>query len=330
LDVTDNVEIRYRWYKEIIGEGDYYPLKDITPNDVYDKTNFKYVESNNGTSAQYCTLSPEYYQIEKKQIREYKKVYNTSYVLIEGINYDNNIKIYYDNKLINFMIISNENNQLKINLKKQYMCDKLLFYIENDAEYTISLYLDLNFETEILSKKLENEKISNPDSTWITENTKFITYTTYENLSESIFNKLIKETTICSYKEKYVYKYNVTKEYYDDNYHSHVDGYIKDINDYKIYYNYEPIVNTVEITKEKLIDIPQVEYVYVEKEIKENDSSQHLECPQEIKKEPVNKITKEIIEKEVFKIPKKMYIIILILLMTIILLIIKLYRKYVE
>lgn len=264
-------------------------------------------------------------------MKEYKKVSNVLYVLIEGVDNNNNVKIYYDNKLVNYLIISNENSQIKINLKKQYLCDKLLFYIEETEEYTITLYADENFENELLSKKISNEKITIPDKTWITEKTKFSTYKTHGELEESVFNKFVKETSICSYKEKYVYKYNVTKEYYDDNYYFNLDGYIKDLNDYKIYYNQKPITNNVTITEEKKIEIPLIEYIYVENE---NDSSKNIELKQENPKETIT-VTKEItkdkiIEKEVFKIPKKIYIIISILLLFITILIVKLYRKSVE
>ena len=37
-DVTEDIEVRYKWYKEIItGEGEYYPLQKITEEDRYDK-----------------------------------------------------------------------------------------------------------------------------------------------------------------------------------------------------------------------------------------------------------------------------------------------------
>lgn len=35
-----------------------------------------------------------------------------------------------------------------------------------------------------------------------------------------------------------VYKYNIEKEYYDDNYHINVDGYIRDLDNSKTYYRY--------------------------------------------------------------------------------------------
>ena len=257
--------------------------------------------------------------------------YPASYVLIENINYDDNVKIYYDNELIDFSIISKENNKVKINLKKARICDKLLFYVDTNDEYTISLYIDLSFEQQTLSKTIKNEKVSTPDSTWITSNTKTYLYFTNEKINESDITKLLSETINCSYKEKYIYKYEVTKEYYDNNYYLNIDGYIKDINDYKIYYKGEPITNTIEIIQEKIVEVPKIEYMYIEKEIKENDSSKQTECPEKEITETVIETKTEFVEKEIFKIPKQVYIIIFMLLIVSALLAIKLlYIKYVE
>lgn len=314
----------------IESDGKYYPLKDITSTDKIDKNNIKYVGAGNTYSKENCSLPPEFYSIEKNTLREYKTTYDASYVLIENINYDNNVKIYHDNKIINFSIISTEDNKVKINLNKPYLSDTLLFYIDSDEEYTITLYMDLSFNKEIVSKKITNEKISIPDSTWITENTQFRTIITYGKIDETSITKLKSETTTCSYKEKYVYKYEVKREYYDDNYYSNIEGYIKDINDYKIYYKGKPIVNAVEIIKEKTVEIPQIEYIYTENKMQENDSSQKTECQETKTAEKIIETKTEIVEKKISEIPKKVYVIISVLSMIIILLIIKLYRKYVE
>ena len=45
-DVTEDIEVRYKWYKEIqTGEGEYYPLRKITEEDRYNKNDFKYVDT---------------------------------------------------------------------------------------------------------------------------------------------------------------------------------------------------------------------------------------------------------------------------------------------
>jgi len=329
-DVTDDIEIRYKWYKEVTSEdGGYYPLKEITENDKVDLTNIKYV-LHDASSPNYCSLSPEYYLIHKEYIREYRKIQDASYVLIENISPDTDIQIYHNDEPINFRIMSTEDNQIKINLNKPYSCGKLLFYVDSNGKYKISLYTDLIFKKILLSKELENTKISITDETWITKKTKFYNYTTTIELVEDEFTKLQYEELTCKYSEKYVYKYEVIKEYYDDDYHLNVDGYIKDENDYRFFYKGEPIIitNTIEIVREQIIKEPQIEYVYIENEDnrEKDDSSQETGCSIETKTE----IKRQIIEKEIFKIPKKIYIIIFLLTVLVFLLVIKLIKKHVE
>lgn len=326
-EITNDIEIRYKWYKEIVSdEGEYYLLKDINKGDRIDENNIKYGVPST-YEIEYCSLPSEYYQKEETYIREYQKVLDAAYVIIENINYDNNIKIYYDNQELNFGILSNENNIIKINLRGAYSCDKLLFFVNSNTNYKITLYRDLGFKKEIMSQNIENAKIAIPDKTWINKNTKYTTYTTQDKIEESDFVTLISETISCSYKEKYIYKYNVTKEYYDNDYHAYIEGYTKDTNDYKVFYTGEPIANTIEIITEKIVKEPKIEYVYIEqeKEIQKNDSSQEIQCSPEI----ITKTKTEIVEKEIFKIPIKIYIIISMLIITIIVLIIKLCKKYV-
>lgn len=334
-EITNDIEIRYKWYKEVI-TGDYYPLKNITSEDKIDITKLKYGNYSSSYKESYCSLSPYYYLIEEKEKYIYQKVSDIRYVLLENFNYDNNIKIYYQNEPLEFKIISNENSQLKIDLNYLYQSESLLFIIDHPDNYKIGLYLNNDFQDEIISKKISGENIIVPDKTWITNNTVF--WTTYAKIKykTSDLTKLISVKRECRYREKYVYKYTIKKEYYDDQYHLEIDGYTKDINDYKIFYKGEPLVNTIEITKEiikeKLVKVPQIEYVYIETEQKENkiDSSQQKnEVTANLNNNCLENIKTEIIEKEVQKIPKKIYIIIFVLIAIIIILVIKIYKKYV-
>lgn len=339
-DVTDEIEIRYKWYKEIISqEGEYYPLKNITDTDKVDINNIKYIGGSE-YSSKYCELPQEYYKKTEQYTRVYQKTHDASYVLIENVNSSDDIKIYDDNKLIKYSVISIEENKIKINLRSPYLCNKLLFFVDTDKKYKISIYNDLTFKNLILSKEIENEKITMPDATWITEKTKFHKYTTSEKIEESDFTKLVSEELSCSYKEKYIYKYDVIKEYYDDNYHLNVDGYTKDETDYRLFYKGEPITitNTIEVIKEKIIEVPQIikepkiEYVYIEKENNEpkNNPSQEKECSEVPIIETKTETKTQVVEKENFKIPKKIYIVILLLIIIIVALILKLFRKNVD
>lgn len=322
IEVTDDIEIRYRWYKEII-TGEYIPLKDIKENDLYDQKNIKY-SNQSDFDASYCDLPREYYEIEMQQYRTYLKVDNIKNIILENFNYDNNIKIYSKAKEIKFDIISYENNVLKLELGQKCICKDLIFYITGNQNYKISLYSNNTFMHPVVYKTIQNEVVFSPDRSWIQEETKFMEYNTpYVYEKHDLFYQ-IRQYYMCRYKEKYVYKYNIKKEYYDENYYKHLEGYKKDEQDYKIFYKGKPLINNIEIIKEKIVEVPKevskIEYIYVEKENNNRiDSSQFNECKDGIKT--------KYIEKEITKIPKKIYIYIVILVIIIILLIIKLLKK---
>lgn len=331
-EITNDIEIRYKWYKEVI-TGDYYPQKDIQEGDLIDSKNITYGKSS-AWKEEYCDLSPDSYMLQKKVTINYRRVNNVRYVILENYSFNGeinkNIQIYQDNKLINYDVISNGANKLKIDLKKLYMCQTLVFFIHSNSKYKITLYADVNLTKEVVAKEIQDEKILIPDKTWITPKTVFTTeITSKEYVSSDLFLETSR-TYKCSYKEKYIYKYEIQREYYDDNYHLNVDGYIKDAEDYKIYYKETPITNIIEITKEKIVKQPQIEYIYIpsENNIQETDSSKIKECPTQIKTQIKTKI--ETVEKETFKVPKIIYLIIIILILIIIFLSTKLYKKYVE
>lgn len=329
-EISSDIEIRYRWYKEIeIGE--YYPLKDINKEDLIDKSKIIFGDYSLWKDKN-CNLSETYYEVSRKIKYKYKRAESVRYVLIENFDYKNNLKIYNKNKEINYKIISNENSKITIDLNQLYLGETLLFYITGAKNYKIGLYTYEDLKKEVISKTIGDETIIIPDKTWITEKSSFVEEFTNQEYENSDLTTLLKKYYECRYREKYVYKYEIEREYYDDNYYVNVEGYIKDTKDFKVYYKGEPITNVVEIIKEKIIKEPQTKYIYIENKndeqqnepsnnIKENDSSKEKVCPQ-IKE-------KEIEIKEVTKIPKIIYITIFILGMVIILLILKIYKKYV-
>lgn len=332
-EITSDVEIRYKWYKEII-TGDYYPSKDISSDDKIDKNKIRYGNYSEWKS-NYCNLSPEHYEITSRKRYKYNKVESVRYILLENFEYKDNIKIYYENKPLEYKIISQDNNQIKIELNHLYLAETLLFYITDVTNYKIALYRTILFDKEVISKQIQDEEILIPDKTWINENSSFVEEITGESYKNSDLTKKISSYDECRYREKYVYKYEIEREYYDENYYKDVEGYIKDINDYKFYYKGEPITNTIEIIKEKIVKEPQTEYIYIEnkeinkssKETTENDPSKDKEIINELECQPI--IKKEVKIKEVFKIPKMVYILVSVLVVIITILIIKLSKKYV-
>lgn len=327
-EITNDLEIRYKWYKEVL-KGDYYLLKDKKEGYIVDEDKIKFGPVSDWNEEN-CNLPNNYYSKELNFKRTYKKVDNVRFVKLEFFNFNNNVKIYHNNEEIDYRIISVDTSTMIINLIKEYMADNLVFYIQDATNYRITLYKDEYLSNVILSKYIENEDLLIPDKTWIHKHTYYINYYTTDILKETDLTKKISQVQICRVREIYAYKYKITKEYYDDNYHLNVDGYIKDKNDYKIFYEEKPITNIVEITKEKIVKEPKIEYIYIpsENEIEKFDSSEKIECIPEIKKELKTEI--KTIQKEIYKVPKKIYIIITILLLVIILLIIKLCKKYVD
>lgn len=319
-EVTQDVEIKYKWYKEII-EGDYYPLKEEKEGYLIDEFNIKYGDYSLW-SEENCRLSDKYYLKDYRIIRVYEKIRDVRYVKLENFRFNNNIKIYQNNQPLNYDILYNKNNMVKIDLKQEYRSETLTFFIENSQNYEISLYTNKEFTDYIISKQITNETLLIPDKTWITQNTIFNTTYTEEIYNNSDLTIKIREYNVCKYREKYVYKYQIKKEYYDDEYHENVDGYIKDTNDYKVLYKGEPITNNVEIIKERIVKDPQIEYIYIPKEntIEKNDSSKEI---QEENCHP--KVKAEIKERIIYKVPKKVYLI--IILPIIIFLIMKLLKK---
>lgn len=319
-DVTEDIEIRYKWYKEIIDEnGKYYPLRKITSEDKYDKNNYKFIRSVS-INAETCSYPNEFYLIEKINFKKYKKTYDAKIAVIENVDPQTEIKIHYENQVLNYKIISHENDTMVIDLNGEKLCDRLMFYINTDNKYKMSLYRDREQKQIIIAKELENQKISIPNNTWILPETQF-DYTSYIMISynTSSLTELIGSKEMCASYEKYVYKYDVAKEYYDDNYHTYVEGYIKDENDYRMYYKGEPLIitNTIEITKEKIKEVPKIEYVYLEKEVN------NTEPPKACEKEIQTKIETKIIEKKIKEIPKKIYLIVASLFLIITVLLIK-------
>lgn len=337
-DITDEIEIKYKWYKEII-TGDYYPLQEQQEGYIVDMDKIKYGSVSTWSNAN-CKLPSNYYFKEYDFEMTYESVKSIRYVEIKDITFSDNIKIFYNNEMIDYRVITNEENLIVLDLKRNYRADTLIFYIDTEKEYQITLYNTKYLTTPILYKLVSSNTPLIPDETWKTSTTKYENHYTIEEFKETTLTKKIRQEQICRTTEILVYKYKVEREYYDDNYHLYIDGYLKDTNNYKIFYKENPIINTIEITKEitkeKIIKQPQIEYIYLpsENEIQKIDSSKNKEnieskeCTPKIKTEIKTEI--KTIEKEIFKTPKRVYIIITIFILLIVFLLIKLYKKYVD
>lgn len=320
---TDNIsKVEYKWYKEEKIEETYYPKKDKLLGFNEDENQIKfgdYSEWNN----KYCSYSKDYYSVEEKELNKYRKVINTRYIELEynprNIPHDSfkEIKIFYEQKNINYKVIKNDEYVVKIDLEKEYDTEKLSFYIDIDSRYLI--YLSNNIELTKLSlgylvmPQFDGKELKINDKWIINESTFVDELTNEENDDSKLKYKLGKEKS-CRIREIYTYRYKLKRKYYDDNYHIFIDGYIPDIDNSIIYY-------LDENNKINKINNNTSNYEYEEKiETGLNSNSKNNY------KENQTYITKYI-DKEVKKIPLIIYIIIFFLVVIIITQSIKIMKK---
>ena len=319
----DNIAyIKYKWYIEERVDTKYYPKKDNLSGYYEDPTIVKYSEQTQWSKS-YCKYNQDNYLIESLSVPKYKKPIDTKYITLNislgiGVKNYKNIKIFYDEKQINYEVLTNNSNITKLELEKQYDTLHIHFYIETELKYSISLFNDAELTKLSISYSVNPEQdgfILYPTKEWISPNTIFIQEATTGTPPASPLIKDITNEAICRVKEINTLRYKIKKKYYDDNYHTYVEGYLPDINERIIYYK-----ETTTSTKETPIVKTKIETKI--KNIKEKIYEYLL--PQ-----------KETIYKEVYKdkyiykkiIPKKIYIIIIILFIIILIETIKILFK---
>lgn len=322
---TDNIsKVEYKWYKEEKIEETYYPKKDKLLGFNEDENQIKfgdYSEWNN----KYCSYSKDYYSVEEKELNKYRKVINTRYIELEynprNIPHDSfkEIKIFYDNNIINYKIIKNDEYVIKIELEKEYDTEKLSFYIDIDSRYLI--YLSNNIELTKLAlgylvmPQFDGKKIEINDN-WIIKESTFVDELIIDEIDNSKLKYKIGKENSCRIREIYTYRYKEKRKYYDDNYHVFIDGYIPDIENQIIYYSDKN--DTVNITK-------NIESNYKNKTNEDEITIKNEDKTKNIKEE--QKYITKYIDKEVKKIPLIIYITIFFLVFIIIIQSIKIMKK---
>jgi len=337
-NITNQSQIKYKWYKEEFVDGMYYPKKDKLNGYVEDITNIKYSDYS-VWNKEYCNYSLENYILDKKTKYIYQIVSGTKYIKLENISHKdiNEIQIFYRKNLLNYEIIENTEEIIKIELNNFYETNDLWFYIDTDKEYDIVLSGYKDYSTTNLSKHIKQEKFLLPDKTWLTEKTMYATHYTEIPLITTDFIKLKNSETICRVKEIETYRYKINKIYFDDNYYTFIENYLPDKNDYIIEYNGQIPKETITITKTETIK--EKEYIYLENsEIQQNEQLNIIKQETEIKNNEQSE-SKPIIEtkyvekevlKEIKKVPKTIYVVILFLLLIIITETIVIIKKKVE
>lgn len=338
-------ETRYRFYKEEI-EGEYLisdTLNKYKYNDIND-----YIYSEFSDWQEVC--EGEYANIENKILYPYKKlVVDTNYIQIRGLTKDisfDDIKIYANEEEVSYEIVEcddctksynyiTSNEKLILKLDNTYPSMSLSFYIKANSNYPniiyrIETYYDENFE-KIGIAYVANSNLNTfkPDERWLYLAMESDIMYSEVPVVEDTNTVIYPSKNMCRYQEKMTYYYNINKVYYDDNYYTNIDGYIKDTNDYKVYYRY--LIND---NKEKIEDnyINNNDSINEDKIITENtndnilsEEEQNIDIMETIISENTNKSENE--KKEVpivntmsinKQIPIIKYIILIVIILTLI------------
>lgn len=361
-DITDDIEIRTKWYREE-EVGQYHPKGDDLLGYIENPDKIKYSETS-GYSPSNCLLPTENYNIYKTHIYKYKYVSFTRYITLTNFEYNDNITVFYQGNKQSYDIISNDNNKVVLKLSQAVSTEYLLFFIDYEKAYNITLSFDEELQTIALSKDIDGEKVLIPDHTWLSENTYYRTSTSTVNIINNDLVIHMGSSDTCRYQRIYTYRYKIEKIYYDDNYHHFVEGYLPDMSDIKVYYKGEELIKTVEVpvyekiieyvTKYQTIEVPKevIKTIEIPKEIiktvevpvetiktievcskKESSNTKLCECPETNDSScPPSTIT-EVVSleqiKEFVKLPKLIHFLVLSFAPFVIIIVFLTIKKYV-
>lgn len=240
-------KIEYKWYKEERVEGIYYPKKEKLSGFYEDESDIQYGEFSEWDN-KYCTYSKEYYDVEKDDVNKYKKIINTRYIELSynprGTPHERfkEIKIFYENKIINHRVIRDDEYSMRLELEKEYETPKLSFYIDLDSIYLIYLSNNIEFSKLSVAKRIMPQfdgKESKVDESWIFSESTFVDELTNEEVKNSQLIRPIGVEKACRIREIYTYRYKIERKYFDDSYHVYVENYIPDIENIIIHYSKE-------------------------------------------------------------------------------------------
>ena len=321
-NITEDTELKFKWYKENVIEELYYPKKDNLPDYLEDVTKIEYGEYSDWNS-EYCDYSSDYYLIENKIISSYDKLDKVKYIRINNASATcpsgrcwDEVKVYYNNENLSYKVLSDNYYGLLLELPNYYEPEKLLFYIKTEHQQVIYLSKNKDIPPIMISSPASIENIRVLDDNWQATDESYINVEIEGDQPNIPLIKNIQIRKVCRVSEIKTYRYKVEKEYYDDNYYSFLENYIPDINDYIVYYN-KQLPETKEIIKKVIVPKIEKEYIYLPDE---NDNS---ECENITNPEEKIIYKTEYIDKIKNKIPISIYFIFIGLIIIIIFLIIK-------
>ena len=332
IDVTADVNIKYKWYKEEVEEL-YYPkgmeLSDYIENDSI----VKYGEFSDWDS-EYCSYSSDNYIISKKDIITYDRLDKIRYALFQNASTTcssgkciNNVEIYYHNQKIEYKKIRDNYYGLLFDLENEYDPSELLFYVDTDHLYILYLSKEKNIPPIVIESPATNKKIIAMDTTWAIRDLAYVSTQTENEDDIASFAKNINKDIVCRVQAINTYRYKITKKYYDDNYYTSMDGYVPEVTSYIVTYNKELPTEVVEVIKEKEVPKIEKEYIYMEQN---NENVNTNEENDDNNKEYINESViyeTKYIDREINKIPIKVYVIFSFLILVNIVLLVKLIAK---
>lgn len=319
-DITDKVELRAKWYKEV-KEETYYKKGVPLEGYIEDETKTRY-STNYSWSASNCDedLDNQEYQV----VRTYAALRPINNIRITNIDSLENITILNKDKTIGFKTIKN-NNEILLQLNDFYNPENITIIIPSKKEFLIELLYSNIISTY---KNIKNETTIKVDDTWNITADSLVNDVTIDEIKEGPFRKINKTEIRCALGEIETYRYKITKVYYDDNYHNYIENYLPDINTVKVYYNGiiidEPICPNLNEQEEKVIEEEEIK-AEKDNEIKEKTKvvTKYIEKEQTVPEYIEASCPKEVITKYInpepqieykyisnTKIPKKIYLII--------------------
>ena len=277
LTELNNYEIKYKFYKEKV-DSLYYPKGLSLEGYTEDGSNIQYEDYTDWQDN--CNINNNS-QIEYKKEYTYKEIKKVGSIKLFNFSDERDqtgIIVYNGNKKINYQNVSPSWSEIHLKLDDYYEADNLLIYtfFLNKIDFTIIMYSDHNFEEPILEKRIIRSNFYNivVDSKFYVYPNAYIKNTYDRELEDNFFRKKINENTQCRSRNILTYRYKVDREYYDNNYYEYIEGYQKDYDDFKIYYQKD--TNYIEVSKiekeyinipeYKYFEIPKYEYVEIEKE----------------------------------------------------------------
>lgn len=269
-------EKRYKFYKEE-KEGEYikkgeedkrYTNIDENNTKISDKVEYTDTCSNDSSVLEEYQEVYPYLVIPKAKSLSFQ-ISNKDLNIAKLDIYDKEEKISYEiDKCSNCSGLNiKANSYIKFIFDEEHLVGDLKIVLTTVDNAEVSFYIYFNDKNDYLIKNgsinTKNKEYKVKDYNYSISNFKDINYSLEKpELSHSIYP--LDKTKKCTRRDIMTYRYNIVKNYYSEEYYAYIDdtSYIKDEEDYKVYYKYiiedpkdlEEIKSQIENTDTKLLN----------------------------------------------------------------------------